>query len=105
MVTQLVKDYFVQKALDSNLNNSINEFYEFRNFMNTWSQEDNNYTNLLLTGYECKPVKNMHFIKRRILPEAEFVFVRGLLLLTYWQDSKRSHCLRGKAFWIHKQPE
>ena len=38
-VTQLVKDYFVQKALDSNLNNSINEFYEFRNFMNTWSQQ------------------------------------------------------------------
>ena len=31
--------YFVQKALDSNLNNSINEFYEFRNFMNTWSQQ------------------------------------------------------------------
>ena len=26
MVTQLVKDYFVQKALDSNLNNSINEW-------------------------------------------------------------------------------
>ena len=40
MVTQLVKDYFVQKALDSNLNHSINEFYEFRNFMNTWSQEE-----------------------------------------------------------------
>ena len=39
-VTQLVKYYFVQKALDSNLNNSINEFYEFRNFMNTWSQEE-----------------------------------------------------------------
>ena len=62
MVTQLVKDYFVQKALDSNLNNGINEFYEFRNFMNTWSQQeqeqqDKNYTNLLLTGYECKPVK------------------------------------------------
>ena len=47
----------MQKALDSNLNNSINEFYEFRNFINTWSQ-DNNYTNLLLTGYECKPVKS-----------------------------------------------
>ena len=48
----------MQKALDSNLNNSINEFYEFRNFMNTWSQQqDKNYTNLLLTGYECKPVK------------------------------------------------
>ena len=61
-VTQLVKDYFVQKALDSNLNNSINEFYEFRNFMNTWSQEDNNYTNLLLTGYECKPVKSIFII-------------------------------------------
>ena len=58
MVTQLVKDYFVQKALDSNLNNSINEFYEFRNFMNTWSQH-NNYTDLLLTGYECKPVKKI----------------------------------------------
>ena len=59
MVTQLVKDYFVQKALDSNLNNSINEFYEFRYFMNTWSQQQHkNYTNLLLTGYECKPVKN-----------------------------------------------
>ena len=29
-----------------------------RNFMNTWSQQQhNNYTNLLLTGYECKPVK------------------------------------------------
>ena len=28
---------FVQKALDSKLNNSIKEFYEFRNFMNTWS--------------------------------------------------------------------
>ena len=54
-----MKDYFVQKALDSNLNNSINEFYEFRNFINTWSQDNNNnnYTNLLLTGYECKPVK------------------------------------------------
>ena len=25
--------------------------------MNTWSQQDKNYTNLLLTGYECKPVK------------------------------------------------
>ena len=37
VVTQLVKDYFVQKALDSNLNNSINEFYEFRKFMNTCS--------------------------------------------------------------------
>ena len=59
MVTQLVKDYFVQKALDSNLNTSINEFYEFRNFMNTWSQDNNNYTNLLSTGYECKPVKSL----------------------------------------------
>ena len=50
----------MQKALDSKLNNSINELYEFRNFMNTWSQQeqqDKNYTNLLLTGYECKPVK------------------------------------------------
>ena len=47
------------KALDSNLNNSINEFYEFRNFNNTWSQ-DNNYTNLLY-GYGCKPVKKAMF--------------------------------------------
>ena len=46
----------MQKALDCNLNNNINEFYELRNLMNTWSQHKN-YTNLLLTGYECKPVK------------------------------------------------
>ena len=37
---------------------SMNEFYEIANFMNTWSQQHNNYTNLLLTGYECKPVKS-----------------------------------------------
>ena len=49
----LVKDYFVQKALDSNLNNSINEFYEHL------VPTHNNYTDLLLTGYECKPVKNI----------------------------------------------
>ena len=30
----------MQKALDSNLNHSINEFYELRNFMNTWSQQE-----------------------------------------------------------------
>ena len=50
------------KALDSNLNNSINEF---RNFMNTWSQQqeqDKNYMDLLLTGYECKPVKTVRVI-------------------------------------------
>ena len=40
MVTQLVKDYFVQKAFDSNLNHSINEFYELRILMNTWSQQE-----------------------------------------------------------------
>ena len=32
--------YFVQKALDSNLNNNINELYELRNLMNTWSQQE-----------------------------------------------------------------
>ena len=75
MVTQLVRDYFVQKALDSNLNNSISEFYEFRNFMNTWSQQelqDKYYTNLLLTGYECKPVKSKneehrHYVTRTLV--------------------------------------
>ena len=48
-VTQLVEDYFVQKALYSN------------EFLGSWTygliNKNNNYTNLLLTGYECKPVK------------------------------------------------
>ena len=74
-----MKDYFVQKALDSNLNNSINEFYEFRNFMNTWSQDNNNnnYTNLLLTGYECKPVKtecNRHDFTRMHVLNTNFPY-------------------------------
>ena len=64
MVTQLVKDYFVQKALDSNLNHSINEFYEFRNFMNTCSQQQQEQQQLHESSvnrlYECKPVKTKH---------------------------------------------
>ena len=36
--------------------------------MNTWSQQqqqDKNYTNLLLTGYECKPVKILTYSLHR----------------------------------------
>ena len=46
----------------------------------------------------------MHFIKRRILPEAEFVFVRGLLLLTYWRESIRSDVCEGKLFGFITNP-
>ena len=71
----------MQKALDSNLNNSINEFYEFRNFMNTWSQH-NNYTNLLLTGYECKPVKTAETDIRILSVDVNIKsYVRSCLLI------------------------
>ena len=54
--------------------------------MNTWSQQDKNYTNLLLTGYECKPVKI----------EEETGFAQSLLLFLIkqlFQTSNQSFAL------------
>ena len=55
MITQLVEDYFVQKALYSN------------EFLGSWTygliNKNNNYTNLLLTGYESKQVKTSLLVK------------------------------------------
>ena len=39
---------------------SMNEFYEIANFMNTWSQqqEEELHESFVNRLYECKPVKN-----------------------------------------------